>query len=49
MWTIVDGDEAQFHRHIAVWDDCVNWRLPPDSPVITCTVENLENRLFASL
>lgn len=34
--------QAQLHRHIAGRDDCIDCRLPPDTPRFTCSAEDVE-------
>lgn len=34
--------QAQLHRHIAGHDDCIDCRLPPDTPRFTCSAEDGE-------
>lgn len=34
--------QAQLHRHVAGRDDCIDCRLPPDTPRFTCATEDVE-------
>jgi hypothetical protein len=36
--------QAQFHRHVAGTDDCIDCRLPPEMPRFTCDVEEVETQ-----